>query len=66
MATNEIGCLTCRKRIAQQRGCCVSCYQTHWLAVKRGRTTWADLEASGLTKPRESKERRNQRNRNFS
>lgn len=46
-------CLRCRKPLGcgQCRGCCSSCYTYyHWL-VRRGRATWAALEAAGKIPP---------------
>jgi len=34
------------------RGLCSSCYQTAWLLVKAGRTTWDELEQHGKVKER--------------
>jgi hypothetical protein len=33
------------------RGCCRICYAKHYLQVRRGKTTWAQLEAEGKTLP---------------
>ena len=33
------------------RGCCERCYGRHRRAVARGKKTWAELEAAGLTLP---------------
>jgi hypothetical protein len=46
-----IGCLTCHQRIACRHGCCLSCYDRHWRAVRAGKTTWAKLEKQGLAAP---------------
>src|SRR6516164_6618335 len=40
-------CLSCRERAAQCRGLCVPCYNRLAVAVRRGETTWAALEAAG-------------------
>jgi hypothetical protein len=49
--TVPVSCLTCRERVARTRGVCPRCYTRHKLAVARGETTWAALEAAGLVLP---------------
>ena len=49
--TDPVVCLTCRKRVCVTRGCCERCYGRHRRAVARGKKTWAELEAAGLTLP---------------
>ena len=39
------------KRKARTRGLCGTCYVTAYNLVKKGRTTWAKLEASGKARP---------------
>lgn len=44
-------CRICQQKLAKTRGCCVYHYQIFQLAVKRGETTWAELEAAGKVLP---------------
>jgi hypothetical protein len=48
-------CLTCGREYEQVvgsgRGCCAACYGCHKMRVRRGNTTWADLEAKRLVLP---------------
>ena len=38
-------------RAAHCRGLCNSCYQVAFSLVKRGKTTWENLESAGKSKP---------------
>jgi hypothetical protein len=49
--TDPVVCLTCRKHIAECRGCCSTCYKRYCRAVRAGQTTWAALEAAGRALP---------------
>jgi ribosomal protein L37E len=52
METTAEKCLRCGKpSLVQRRGCCRNCYEGYVRAVKRGRTTWGQLEAEGRVKP---------------
>jgi hypothetical protein len=51
MPADPVVCLTCRKRVCVARGVCERCYGRHRLAVRSGKTTWAELEAAGLVLP---------------
>jgi hypothetical protein len=51
MPPGPVVCLTCRQRVAYQRGICELCRRRHSRAVRAGKTTWAELEAAGLALP---------------
>jgi hypothetical protein len=44
-------CVTCHRRPARARGNCQRCWCRHAAAVRRGQTTWAELEQQGLARP---------------
>jgi hypothetical protein len=47
-------CLQCpagRKTLAMRRGLCFRCYGRRLCEIKRGETSWAELEAAGLALP---------------
>jgi hypothetical protein len=49
-------CLTCRRGVAQARGCCRTCYLRHRLAVARSETTWDGLAREGRVAPQRTRE----------
>jgi hypothetical protein len=55
MATDALPlCLQCpegAKRLALCRGLCMCCYKHCQARVRRGETTWSDLERAGLDLP---------------
>lgn len=63
MGTGGAACLTCKRRFGAWRGCCHSCYQRHWLAIKKGQATWEKLAAAGLVRAAETKDERVRRSR---
>jgi hypothetical protein len=44
-------CLECKARLAASRGLCQRCYSQAYQRVRSGKTTWSELEASGLALP---------------
>jgi hypothetical protein len=52
-------CLDCSRHqgAGGSRGCCRSCYYRQWQHVKKGKTTWAALEAAGKCLPADLKAR---------
>jgi hypothetical protein len=44
-------CLECKARLAASRGLCQRCYSLAYQRVRSGKTTWPELEASGLALP---------------
>ncbi len=49
--TASLGCLVCHQRAARLRGNCLRCWNRHNAAVRRGETTWEQLEQQGLAQP---------------
>jgi hypothetical protein len=45
------GCLTCRQHFAYRHGSCNRCLARHVQAIRRGNTTWAQIEARDLARP---------------
>lgn len=58
MSDAAITCCKCHERIVRNRGNCDRCYQQHQKAIRRGETTWAQLEAQGLAKPKQPQEQK--------
>jgi hypothetical protein len=57
MTLDQIGCLTCHRRVRRIRGNCESCYNKHRKAVRCGEVTWTELERRGLVLPAQLKGR---------
>jgi hypothetical protein len=54
-AAAPVLCLSCHERLPVRRGLCFRCYDRLRRAIQRGEYTWAELEASGQSRPVQSR-----------